>query len=251
MLEILNYLLLGIGVGLLSSFLGFGGGTVMVPFLPLIAGLDIKTAIATSLSVVTLNAFNNTIDFHRKKLVPWKLVIKISAASVVFGVLSSLVSNQLDEIAVRWSVIAVFTSVALISYLGPKRVPLFMRHNRLLNHLIAGVCAGIIAGLGGVGGATILVPLFLVAGWTENKEVAPAGNAINMLTSGVAVTTLILNRQAVEWKAVLIILLSSILVTYFARRKQQFLSETTRRHLITSFLVMVILLQVVTVLKKS
>lgn len=244
MFEIAGYLFLGVGVGLLSSFLGFGGGTVIVPFLPVISGLDIKTTIATSLSVVTLNAFNNTIDFHRRQLVPWKLVFKISAASVLFGVLSSMLSSRLDEVAVRWSVIAVFVVIATISYLGPQRVPLFIRQNRLLNHLIAGVCAGIIAGLGGVGGATILVPLFLVAGWTQNKEVAPTGNAINMLTSGVAVTTLILSQQRVEWKAVLIILLTSMSVTHFARKKQHFLNEIIRRHLITAFLATVILIQI-------
>ncbi len=42
----------GLGIGFLSGFLGLGGGFLLVPFLNLVVGLDIKTAFGTSLAIV-------------------------------------------------------------------------------------------------------------------------------------------------------------------------------------------------------
>ena len=91
-IDILSYILVGVGVGVLSSFLGFGGGTIIVPFLPLISGLDIKTTIATSLATVALNASNNTFNFHRKNKVRWGLVLTMCIGSMTFGFLSSKIA---------------------------------------------------------------------------------------------------------------------------------------------------------------
>jgi uncharacterized membrane protein YfcA len=241
--EIIAYILIGGGVALLSSFLGFGGGTLIVPLLPLVSSFDIKTTIATSLAIVTLNAANNTFSFHKKKLIPWKLVLTISMGSVFFGVMSSKLTSAFDADLVRWIVIGVFLIIVLITYLGAERVPLFIRKNHISNQLIAGAFAGMVAGLGGIGGATILIPILIVGRWTTNTEVAPTGNAINMLTAASAVLTLIFSQETVEWRAVFIILLSSTFFSIFARKKQHLLSEVSRRHLIIGFLIFVILLQ--------
>ncbi len=46
---------IGLGVGILTGFLGVGGGFLIVPALLYFGGLDIKSAVATSLLVVALN----------------------------------------------------------------------------------------------------------------------------------------------------------------------------------------------------
>jgi hypothetical protein len=43
-------------VGLLTGFLGVGGGFLLVPALVLFAGLDTKTAVGTSLAIIALNS---------------------------------------------------------------------------------------------------------------------------------------------------------------------------------------------------
>lgn len=249
MIEIFSYIILGCGVAVLSSFLGFGGGTLIVPLLPFISGVDIKTTIATSLAVVTLNAANNTYNFHKKNLVRWKLVLSIAIGSVLFAVISSKLTHLFDADLVRWIVIGVFAVVVLITYLGPFRVPQFIRNNTTTNHIIAGTFAGMVAGLGGIGGATILIPLLIVGRWVQNQEVAPVGNAINALTACASVVTLILSQEKVEWKAVLIILVTSTIVSIYTRSKQHLLSEDQRRYGIITFLLLVIALQTVKALK--
>lgn len=46
----------GAGVGLLTGFLGVGGGFLIVPALVMLVGLPIKEAVATSLAVIALNS---------------------------------------------------------------------------------------------------------------------------------------------------------------------------------------------------
>lgn len=45
-------ILSGLGIGVASGFLGLGGGFLLVPFLSLFLGLDMKTTFGTSLAVV-------------------------------------------------------------------------------------------------------------------------------------------------------------------------------------------------------
>jgi uncharacterized membrane protein YfcA len=244
MIDIFSYILVGIGVGLLSSFLGFGGGTIIVPFLPLISGLDIKTTIATSLATVALNASNNTFNFHRKNKVRWVLVLTMCIGSMTFGFLSSKAINLINEYYVRWTVIAVFIVLTLITHFGIKTVPKFLRQPTTFNLVLMGAFAGIASGFGGIGGGTFLIPILIVGQWVENDEVSPAGNAINMLTAGTAALTLAFSNQRIEWLAAIIILLTSLAVSHFARQKQHLMSDKQRRYAIVYFLSFTILLQI-------
>lgn len=46
----------GIGVGVLTGFVGVGGGFLIVPALVLLGGLPMRTAVATSLVIITMNS---------------------------------------------------------------------------------------------------------------------------------------------------------------------------------------------------
>lgn len=56
--KLMHALLAGSGVGLLTGFLGVGGGFLIVPALVLFAGLTMRTAVGTSLIVITVNSFS-------------------------------------------------------------------------------------------------------------------------------------------------------------------------------------------------
>lgn len=49
-------LLVGAGVGVLTGFLGVGGGFLLIPAMILVAGLDTHRAVASSLAVIAVNA---------------------------------------------------------------------------------------------------------------------------------------------------------------------------------------------------
>ncbi len=243
-LETFAFVLIGICVALLSSFIGFGGGTIIVPLLPFFTELDIKSTIATSLTIVALNAVNNTFNFHRKSLIDWKLVLTMALGSIVFGFLSSKATGAISETYSRWAVIVVFIALAYVTFAGPKRVPLFLRESNFRNQIFVGVIAGISSGLGGIGGGTFVIPILMIGRWVENHKVAPTGNALNMITAGAAAVTLAFTNVEVNWMAVVIILTTSIIGSHFARKVQHKVGETKRRYYVGIFLIIAILLQI-------
>ncbi|MDX1650358.1 MAG: sulfite exporter TauE/SafE family protein, partial [Myxococcota bacterium] len=54
--RVLPCLLLGAGLGVLTGFLGGGGGFLIVPALVLLAGVEPREAVGASLAVITVNA---------------------------------------------------------------------------------------------------------------------------------------------------------------------------------------------------
>jgi uncharacterized membrane protein YfcA len=55
--HLLQLLPIGLAVGLLTGILGAGGGFLIVPALVLLAGMDVKRAVGTSLFIITANSF--------------------------------------------------------------------------------------------------------------------------------------------------------------------------------------------------
>ncbi|MEO8050227.1 MAG: sulfite exporter TauE/SafE family protein [Acidobacteriota bacterium] len=67
-------LAVGFVVGLLTGFLGVGGGFLIVPALVLAAGLDIKTAGGTSLAIIAMNSGSGLLGHLRFVRIDWALL---------------------------------------------------------------------------------------------------------------------------------------------------------------------------------
>jgi uncharacterized protein len=67
-------LLVGFAVGLLTGFLGVGGGFLIVPALMLTAGLDTRMAGGTSLAVIALNSATGLVGQLRYVSIDWTLL---------------------------------------------------------------------------------------------------------------------------------------------------------------------------------
>jgi uncharacterized membrane protein YfcA len=91
----------GLGVGLLTGFLGVGGGFLIVPALTLFAGLPIRTAIGTSLLVIALNAAAGLAGHIRHGGLPLELTLAFSAAAVVGVVFGVKLSAGLAPVQLR------------------------------------------------------------------------------------------------------------------------------------------------------
>lgn len=76
-------MLLGVLVGLLSGFVGAGGGFLIIPVLILFARVPMKKAIGTSLSIIAINSligFTGNIGVIH---IDWKSLLLFSALSVI------------------------------------------------------------------------------------------------------------------------------------------------------------------------
>lgn len=99
--SIVRCLSVGFGVGLLSGFLGIGGGFLIVPALVLYAGLDSRTAVGTSLAVIALNSTTGVAGQLRFATIDWPLLAGFLAFSLVGMMLGAMVASRLAETRLR------------------------------------------------------------------------------------------------------------------------------------------------------
>jgi uncharacterized membrane protein YfcA len=87
----------GLGVGLLTGFLGVGGGFVIVPALIFFAGLDATIAVGTSLGIITINSAAGLLGQLSHAEVSWASTLSFALTAVV-GMLAGLqLRNRLPE----------------------------------------------------------------------------------------------------------------------------------------------------------
>ncbi|MDA7794250.1 sulfite exporter TauE/SafE family protein [Flavobacteriales bacterium] len=87
---LLLLVLIGLCAGLLSGFVGVGGGIIIIPLLMLLVGMGQHNAQGTSLAVMLppigiLAAWN----YHKEGFVNWKYAVIISLAFIIGGYFSS------------------------------------------------------------------------------------------------------------------------------------------------------------------
>ncbi len=75
-------ILYGVGIGLVTGFLGAGGGFLIIPALVFLVGLDMKTAIGTSLAIIALNSLIGFTGDIGTMPIDWTFLLTITAISV-------------------------------------------------------------------------------------------------------------------------------------------------------------------------
>ena len=103
----------GFGVGLLTGFLGVGGGFLIVPALTLLAGLPIHAAIGTSLLVIAANSAAGVAGHLRQGEMPLGLTSAFTASSALGALAGVRLASSLDPARLR-RVFAVF--VVLVGF---------------------------------------------------------------------------------------------------------------------------------------
>ncbi len=87
----------GILIGLVTGFLGAGGGFLLIPALVIIMKLPMKEAIGTSLLIIALNSligFTGDIGRHP---IDWKLVSTISAIAIIGIFIGSFFNQKVNS----------------------------------------------------------------------------------------------------------------------------------------------------------
>lgn len=195
-MDLLHLLLLGaVGIvgGVLSGLVGVGGGIVFVPGLVFAAGWDIQEAVAASLVIIVFASLSGTIrNASSQDPVSWRVAAILSlvvAPASLIGVYISRISSE--------TVVAVAFAVLLLALAYPtargrpdfdensKRIPMPLV-------LLAGVFIGAIAGLVGVGGGVMMVPLMVLGMGIGTKTAVSTSLAVIFFTGLVGATGYIL-----------------------------------------------------------
>jgi hypothetical protein len=151
-------ILLGVGVGFFSGFLGIGGGTILVPLL-VILGYGFKIASGVSVTQMMLSSIFGTFLNYRKGILNLKQGLALGFGGAVGGILSGVVVKLLPS------------HILALIFLGLVIVALLRFYFQLpegeekeLSPILMftiGLGVGTIAISVGVGGAILITPILV------------------------------------------------------------------------------------------
>jgi hypothetical protein len=187
------FLSVGVGAGILSGLFGIGGGSLIVPALIALMGMDVLHASATSLAALLLPVgVLGVREYWKAGLVQWKPAGWLSAGLLLGSALGASLALAAPQRVLERGY-ACFLLYIAFGYLevwkrlrgkdrnvdpGPRRegsIPVW---------LLVGFGAGIIAGLFGKGGGVVIVPILMAFFAFRPKEATGTSLAALQLPVG-------------------------------------------------------------------
>jgi hypothetical protein len=112
----------GLALGVLTGFLGVGGGFLIVPALVLFAGLDMKRAVPTSLAVIAFNSLGGLVGQLRYVDVDWALTGAFLGSALIGMVGGTTIASRLSADHLRrafaWAIILLGVAILAKQILG-------------------------------------------------------------------------------------------------------------------------------------
>lgn len=84
-------------VGFLTGLIGAGGGFIIIPILVILSDLKMKSAVATSLLIVSTKSLIGFIGDIQNLIIEWNFLIRFSAISVFGIVIGQIIRNKIKE----------------------------------------------------------------------------------------------------------------------------------------------------------
>ncbi|MDR3036899.1 MAG: sulfite exporter TauE/SafE family protein [Coriobacteriales bacterium] len=160
----------GLLVGILSGMFGIGGGTMIIPLLHLVFNIPILASTATSLFVIAPTSVSGAWRHRWQGTVDLRAAVVIGASGAVTSAISSLFSNQLPDIVVGIAAAGVifYSASSMLRHAfrqsraaerGDSHRLVADTFGRTVGQVCLGLFAGLVAGVVGVGGGFIIVPV--------------------------------------------------------------------------------------------
>ncbi len=170
-------ILVGAAAGVFAGLFGIGGGIIIVPALILLAGFPLVKATGTSLAAILLPVgILGVVAYYKARIIDLRASAFIAAGLLTSVVVGAWLANTLPVDLMR-KFFAVFCLYVGWNFIDPVR-----RVRRILGRTVAakpepeanprpspyaligiGVLAGVMAGMFGIGGGNIIVPLLTLA----------------------------------------------------------------------------------------
>ena len=165
---LLGYILLGAVAGLVAGIFGLGGGIVIVPtliftfsYLHFPTEVLMHLAVGTSLSTILFTSLSAIYVHYKKLAIDWPLAIKLSLGMLLGGLIGAYLAEFMSgELLQRiFAVYCISVTLQMWFAWSPKAIlPLPSR----IGCGLLGGAIGITAGLFGIAGGSLVVPVLTV-----------------------------------------------------------------------------------------
>jgi len=164
------YSFLTLLLSILFSMGGAGAGVALIPVLNFL-GLDFTVAKAVGLFAGASTTITSSVMNIKRKAVEYSFVAPIALMMLIFAPLGAYSSSFINEEVVKFFFMLMLFYSASMMMFGKKKALFCSTGKTTL--FIVGAVVGFLAGLLGVGGGNILIPLLALLGF-EPKKVAVA-----------------------------------------------------------------------------
>ena len=169
--------LVGAAAGVFAGLFGIGGGIVIVPALILLAGFPLVKATGTSLAAILLPVgILGVAAYYRARIIDLRASVYLAAGLLASVVAGAWLANTLPADLMR-KFFAVFCLYVSWNFIDPVRrfrrwrgleapagpEPEAVPRPSAWSLLAIGLLAGVMAGMFGIGGGNIIVPLLTLA----------------------------------------------------------------------------------------
>ncbi|MES2827946.1 MAG: sulfite exporter TauE/SafE family protein [Bacteroidota bacterium] len=93
LLKVIPYALM---VGVVTGFLGAGGGFLIIPVMTLLLGIDMKKAVGTSLAVVALNSLSGFANDVNHITIDWEFLLIITLIALIGSISGAFIAGRIN-----------------------------------------------------------------------------------------------------------------------------------------------------------
>jgi len=234
----LELILLGASVGVLSGFFGIGGGTILVPLL-LMLGYETKAAIGISVLQMVFSSVYGSYLNNKKGTLDITMVLIIGVGGFIGALLSGLIASSFSDTTLEMIFLS-FATFALLRLFFKTKEHRDQREVGKLTLLMIGVPLGAISMTIGVGGSIILVPILVGFLHVPLKKAISAG-LFFVVFSSVAGFISHANLGHIDYESGTIIGLASLLGVYVGIHLKDRVDTALQRKLLVGFYLLVVM----------
>jgi len=215
-----EYLLYGGITFVLSTLFSMGGtgsGVALIPILNFL-GLDFTLAKALGLFAGASTTITSSLMNIKRKVVEYRFVLPLASMMILFAPLGAYYSQFIDEDIVKFIFMLMLFYSASMMMFGKKKALVHIQAYWVL--FLVGSVIGFIAGLLGVGGGNILIPLLILLGFDSKKVAITVSFVVPFSALGSFFTYA--SYIPLDWNLLVIIALSAIIGGYIGNHLMHF-----------------------------
>jgi len=234
----IELIILGCGVGVLSGFFGIGGGTILVPIL-LMLGYETKVAIGISVIQMVFSSIYGSYLNNKKGTLDLPMVTLIGIGGFLGALLSGGIASYFDDKTLEFIFLG-FATFALVRIFFKTKEHKEQREVSKALLLFIGLVLGAVSMTIGVGGSIILVPILVGFLYVPLKKAVSAG-LFFVVFSSIAGSISHIVVGDVEYKSGIIIGLASLVGVYIGIHLKDKVEIVLQRRLLVGFYLLVVL----------